>query len=318
MKEKTATIFDIGRFRNTDGPGIRTIIFFKGCPLRCQWCSNPFGFSPKAQLVVNPARCTGCGACVEACPHGVNGVVPGKPVAVAFGACQVCGACVKVCPAGTRMISGKEYTARQLYQEAAKDAAFYRKGGGGVTLSGGEVLLQYEVAAETLRLCRSNYLNTCIETSAFAPWEHLWQVAQYCHTVFVDLKHIDSARHQELTGVPNELILENIRRLCRELPKSRGRVIVRMPLVPGCNDDDQAVAAGARFVATLDNTPELNLLPYHNLGESKYEMIGADYGLHYVESRKRRDPRLLEIQRLCQTQAPANRVSLGGDAIELT
>lgn len=318
MREKTATIFDIGRFRNTDGPGIRTIIFFKGCPLRCQWCSNPFGFSPKAQLVVNPARCTGCGACVEACPHGVNAAVPGKPVAVAFGACQVCGACVAVCPAGTRMISGKEYTARQLYQEAAKDAAFYRKGGGGVTLSGGEVLLQYEVAAETLRLCRSNYLNTCIETSAFAPWEHLWQVAQYCHTVFVDLKHMDSARHRELTGVPNELILENIRRLCRELPKSRGRVIVRMPLVPGYNDDDQAVTAGARFVATLDNTPELNLLPYHNLGESKYEMIGADYGLHHVESRKRRDPRLLEIQRLCQAQAPDNRVSLGGDAIELT
>ncbi|MCI5498658.1 MAG: glycyl-radical enzyme activating protein [Clostridiales bacterium] len=317
MKEKTATIFDIGRFRNTDGPGIRTIIFFKGCPLRCQWCSNPFGFSPRAQLAVNPARCTGCGACVEACPHGVNAVVPGNPVAVAFGACQVCGACVKVCSAGTRMISGKEYTARQLYQEAAKDAAFYRKGGGGVTLSGGEVLLQHEVAAETLRLCRSNYLNTCIETSAFAPWEHLWQVAQYCHTVFVDLKHMDSAKHQELTGVPNELILENIRRLCRELPKRGGKVIVRMPLVPGYNDDDQAVAAGARFVATLDNTPELNLLPYHNLGESKYEMIGADYGLHHVESRKRRDPRLLEIQSLCQAQAPANRVSLGGDAIEL-
>ena len=105
------------------------------------------------------------------------------------------------------------------------------------------------------------YLNTCIETSAFAPWEHLWQVAQYCHTVFVDLKHMDSARHRELTGVPNELILENIRRLCRELPKSRGRVIVRMPLVPGYNDDDQAVTAGARFVATLDNTPSSTCCP---------------------------------------------------------
>ena len=317
MNEKTATLFDIGRFRNTDGPGIRTILFFKGCPLRCQWCSNPFGLSLDPQLVVNPAKCTGCGKCVEICPNGVNTITPGEKVRVDFAACTRCGACVKLCPAGTRMIAGQTYTPRQLYQEAAKDGAFYRKGGGGVTLSGGEVLLQYEVAAETLRLCRANYLNTCIETSGFAPWEHLWQVAQYCHTVFFDLKHMDPVKHKEMTGVSNEKILANLQRLCEELPKKRGRVIVRMPLIPGYNDDDDAVIAAARFVARLEGTPELNLLPYHNLGESKYEMIGEEYSLSHLEHRKGRDPRLLEIQALCQRHAPDNRVSLGGDAIKL-
>ena len=245
-------------------------------------------------------------------------MAPGEKVAVDFSACTACGTCVPACPSGARTLSGQTYTARQLYQEAAKDAAFYRKGGGGVTLSGGEVLLQYEVAAETLRLCRTNYLNTCIETSAYAPWDHLWQVAQYCHTVFVDLKHMDSAQHQAMTGVGNGVILDNLTRLCRELPRRGGKVIVRMPLIPGYNDDDEAVAAGARFVAGLENAPELNLLPYHNLGESKYEMIGEDYPLPGLTSRKGRDPRLLAIQALCQRLAPHNRVSLGGDAIDLT
>jgi len=174
------------------------------------------------------------------------------------------------------------------------------------------------VAAETLRLCRTNYLNTCIETSAYAPWDHLWQVAQYCHTVFVDLKHMDSAQHQAMTGVGNGVILDNLTRLCRELPRRGGKVIVRMPLIPGYNDDDEAVAAGARFVAGLENAPGLNLLPYHNLGESKYEMIGEDYPLPGLTSRKGRDPRLLAIQSLCQRLAPHNRVSLGGDAIDLS
>lgn len=315
--EKTATIFDIGRFRNTDGPGIRTILFFKGCPLSCRWCSNPFGLSPKPQLVVNPVKCTGCGACAEVCGQGVNQVPAGERVKVDFARCTLCGACVDHCPAGTRMISGKEYTARELFQEANKDAAFYRKGGGGVTISGGEALLQYEVAAETLRLCRSNYLNTCLETSAYAPWDHLWQVARYCHTVFVDLKHMDEEKHREQTGVSNRLILENIRKLCQELPKVGGKVIVRVPLIPGYNDDDETVKEAAQFVASLSGCPELNLLPYHNLGESKYEMIGETYSMGEVESRKTRDPRLLEIQRLCQTWAPENRVSLGGDAIAL-
>ena len=317
MEEKTAVLFDIGRFRSTDGPGIRTILFFKGCPLRCQWCSNPFGLAGAPQLAVNPAKCTGCGKCVPVCPEKANSLVPGEKITVDFAACETCGKCVPVCPGGARTISGQTYTPYELYREAAKDAAFYRKGGGGVTLSGGEALVQWEAAAETLRLCRSNYINTCLETSAFAPWEHLWAVAQFCNTVFVDLKHMDSQRHEEGTGVPNEQILENIQQLCRELPKRGGKVILRLPLIPGYNDREADVLAAARFAAGLEGHLEINLLPYHDLGRSKYEMIGQDYPMPELENRKNRDPYLLSLQALCRQTAPENRVSIGGDAIAL-
>lgn len=318
MDEKKAILFDIGRYRNTDGPGIRTILFFKGCPLRCRWCCNPFGLSPKRQLVVNPAKCTGCGTCAAVCPQGVNAVDPETHrVTVAFDRCALCGTCQVLCAAKAREVSGKAYTARELHREAAKDRAFYRRGGGGVTLSGGEVLLQWEVAAEALRLCRQDGMNCCMETSGFAPWDHLWAVARHCHTVFFDLKHMDSAAHKALTGVPNEKILENLARLCRELPALGGRVIVRLPLVPGCNDDDGAVAAAAAFVATLEHRPALNLLPYHDLGASKYEMIGATYDLQ-AESRSRKDARLQALLALCRETAPDNPVTLGGENIDWT
>lgn len=317
MEERKAIVFDIGRFRNTDGPGIRTIVFFKGCPLKCKWCSNALGLSSKPQLAVNFDRCTACGKCVEVCQLGVNSIVNGK-LNVDFSLCQTCGDCIVPCPQDTRMISGKEYTARELYEEAAKDSLFYRKGDGGITLSGGELLVHHEVAAETLRLCRKNYINTCIETSAFGKWEHLKSVAKWSNLIFVDLKHIDSKIHKEITGVPLEPILENIKKLDEYILDRDTTLIIRRPIIPSYNEDDETSIGIAQFVSELKSKPEINLLPYHNLGESKYEMIGEEYQVDpSIGMLDKSDKIILNVKNLTEKFAPNNRVSVGGDNIEL-
>lgn len=315
--EQTALLFDIGRYRSTDGPGIRTILFFKGCPLACRWCSNPFGLGTKPQLSVQRSRCTACGRCVPACPQGCNAICDGT-LQVDFTNCTACGRCVEACLLPCRSIVGKYYTAKQLFQEAYRDMAFYRRNGGGVTLSGGEVLRQHAVAAEVLRLCKRNYVNTCIETSAFGSWEALQSLAQYCNTVFVDLKHIDSQRHQALVGVPNALILENIQKLCAYALDRPLRVIIRVPIIPGCNDDAPSLQRAAQFVDALPGDPEINLLPYHNLGESKYDMLGLTYAYAGVEGVSKTDAPFQQAADMFARYTTGNRISLGGDAIDLS
>ncbi len=312
--EQQAIIFDFGHFRNTDGPGIRTMVFFKGCPLRCLWCSNPFGLSAAPQIAVNQERCVGCGRCVPVCPVGANTVTDGK-VQVRFDQCTACGACVLPCPASARMISGRAYTVRELFDIVSRDAAFYRRSGGGVTLSGGEVLTQYEAAASLLELCRKNGIHTCVETSAYGPWAHLEHLARYCDLLFVDLKHIDPARHRALTGVSNEVILENLRQVCAYMAERGRRVIVRHPVIPGCNDEEACSIGVARFVSQLAGRPELNLLPYHDLGEHKYAMIGRTYTVEQRGMLANSAPRLLRVRDLCVRYAPDTRVSIGGEAI---
>jgi len=317
MNNHEIAIFDIGHYRNEDGPGIRTIVFFKGCPLRCEWCSNPFGLTGKAQPAYNQNLCVGCGACVKACKKGCNQLKDGK-VQMDFNRCDACGECIAYCPAKARRIVGEKISVEKLFDMIIKDASFYRRTKGGITLSGGEVLQQYEAAAKLLRKCRGClFLSTAIETSAYGPWEHLETLANYCDLVFVDLKIFDQEKHVKYTGVSNELILENIRKLC-EMSAEKGtpKVIIRRPIIPGINDDDETTAAVSKFVDSLPGRPEINLLPYHNLGESKYDMIGREYELGKMEMLNANSPIMLRIRDLTVQYAPENRVSIGGGEIE--
>lgn len=315
--DRKAVVFDFGHFRNTDGYGIRTMIFFKGCPLRCKWCSNPFGLSVRKQLAVNRERCTGCGMCTSVCDNSVNSIDPSDhKVSVDFSKCSACGLCVPLCPVSCRQISGQEYTAEELYRRVYRELTFTRRGRSGITLSGGEVLMQHEVAAEVLRLCKRDYIDTCIETSAFAPWEHLENLAQYCDMIFVDLKHLDQVRHKEITGVSNEIILSNITRLCEYMNERGRKVIVRRPVIPGYNDEDECSIGIAEFVGKLAGTPELNILPYHNLGEMKYTMIGEECEVQGLDMLRKNDEIICRVEELSRKHAPDTRVSVGGEAID--
>ncbi len=297
-----------------DGPGIRTNVFLKGCPLRCKWCSNPFGLSRKPQIAYNQRKCVLCGACVAACPENACTIEGGR-VQTDREKCTACGACAEVCLTHARVLVGEEYTAEEVIQRVREDSAFYRRDGGGLTLSGGEVLMQPEAAEEILRVARASMIHTAIETSAYASWERLERLLPLCDLVFVDLKHIDPQAHLRLTGVPNKRILDNIRRLWTyAAEKGSPEVVLRLPVIYGLNDDDDTMKATARFIAGLPGTVAVNILPYHKLGITKYEMIDLPYPLDPDEDG---DPaRLTAYCDVIRRTAPGASCSVGGGEID--
>ncbi|MDH5439498.1 MAG: glycyl-radical enzyme activating protein [Candidatus Bathyarchaeota archaeon] len=266
------TVFDIQRFSLHDGPGIRTIVFLKGCSLHCFWCQNPEGIHLKPEIMFYPDRCIGCGRCLTICPQKAHVVLDGKH-AYLRQKCIVCGRCTETCYAGALMLTGKLMTVDEVMEEVLKDRVFYEVSKGGVTLSGGDPSLQYEFSKAVLERCKSEGLHTAIETAANCRWESLAALLPVTDLVMMDIKHLDPEKHQEVTGVSNGVILENATRMA----KTGKPLIIRVPVVPKVNDTAEEIREIAQFVRTFPNLEYLELLPFHRFGESKYHALGADY-----------------------------------------
>jgi len=250
-------ILNIQRYSVHDGPGIRTTVFLKGCPLRCTWCHNPESQAPEAEMAVAESRCIRCGACRKVCPN--------DGAASSSGRCTRCGACVEACPTGAREMLGREMTVGEVIAEVLKDRIFFDDSGGGVTFSGGEPLAQLGFLGEALSACRREGLHTAVDTCGYCVREDLLAVAPLTDLFLYDLKIIDDERHREHTGESNAMILDNL----RELGQVHENIWLRIPVVPGVNDDAPQLEAAARLAASLPGVRRVNLLPYHSLGTRK-------------------------------------------------
>ena len=271
-------IFDIQRFSVHDGPGIRTLVFFKGCPLACLWCSNPESQRFAPDLLFDASKCVACGGCVEACPHAAVRKT-GDAADYDRNRCVACGTCAEACPAEARTVAGRRAAAEEVVAEILRDAPFFANSGGGVTLGGGEPLAQAEFARAILRRCRLRGIHTAIETCGHVPWPVFEAILPLIDLFLYDLKHLDAGAHRAQTAGDVALILSNLERLVR----SGGTVTARVPVVPGFNDTPEDIRAIAKHVEKL-GIRELHLLPYHRLGENKYRLLGRTVGLESASS----------------------------------
>ena len=289
---RTGTVFNIQRFSIHDGPGIRTTVFLKGCWLRCFWCHNPEGIRATAEVQFYPERCIGCGDCVLVCPEGAH-VLERDAHDFDRSVCQACGRCTETCYAGALELTGSVMSIDEVMAEVLQDLAFYANSGGGVTLSGGEPLLQRAFARTILERCKAEGIHTAIETTANCPWRSLAELLPTTDLVMMDLKHMDSDKHRAATGVPNERILAN----ARQLMQTDKTVLFRVPVVPTINDTPEEIGDIAAFVRQLADLrlennhqgteappPAFELLAFHRLAADKYQSLGWDYKANKLEA----------------------------------
>lgn len=278
----TGTVFDMQRFSLHDGPGIRTIVFLKGCPLHCRWCSNPESQNNSPIVMYKKSDCFKCGRCISVCKVGA--ISFDNETHIDREKCTGCGECTNVCPSGALVLKGKTMTIQQAIKELKKDATIFRRSDGGVTLSGGEPLVQHEFASQLLLACKSQGWNTAIETTGFGSSEAIEKVIPYVDTVLLDIKHIDPYTHKKFTGISNEVILKNAKRISQIT-----KTVVRVPIIPGFNYSYKDIEDIAKFVKTLNNVDTIHLLPYHTFGENKYDLLGIEYTLDGLKRLSKED-----------------------------
>ena len=278
MSNVLANVFNIAHYTIHDGPGIRTTVFFKGCPMNCLWCCSPESQSGESEIAWNKSVCSSCGRCYRSCRYGAVAFEGKSMLGIDRLRCVKCGACSDVCPDGAIKIVGRSFTAEQLFNEVHRDAPFWRRSGGGVTLSGGEVLDQPVFAEAFLDLCRKHFVHSAIETCLFAPFATVKKITDKTDFILFDLKAMDPVLHRKLTGQDNKNILEN----ASYLLESSKTVVVRFPLIPGINDGIDNLELLGSYVAAHRKGAAIEVLPYHSMGVGGYEMLGRNYLLQGV------------------------------------
>jgi pyruvate formate lyase activating enzyme len=271
-------IFDVRKYSIHDGPGIRTTVFFKGCPLSCWWCHNPEGQDSRPELVYRKSRCIGCGECVKSCKRGAISLLSGY-ISVDRADCLVCGNCSNACSSDALSIAGKLMSVKEVLEEIEKDQAFYEESGGGVTFSGGEPLMQPDFLNALLKECAERAIHTTMDTCGHARYEIIRRIRGKVDLFLYDLKTLDSRKHRKYAGVSNQQILRNLKKLA----ENGSQIVISFPIIPGINDDDKNVTRTAEFVGSLPNIQQVNLLPYHRAGIEKYKSLGKPYKLDKIQ-----------------------------------
>ena len=271
----TGIVFDIQKFSVNDGPGVRTAVFMKGCQMKCLWCHNPESLSSKKQLAFNAQKCIGCRRCEQVCPNDVHSFTADGCHIVNFDACQTCGLCVDVCMQDALKIYGKEMSVDEVFAEIIKDKVYFDKSGGGVTLSGGEALKQFDFCLALAKKCQQNGIHVCIETNGASKKQYYQAIAPYVALFLFDYKATGDKLHKQLTGMTRKLVDENL----RILNEIDAQVILRCPIIPVYNLSDEHFSAIAKLGDSMANIQKVEVLPYHNFGKGKAKEIGGHWEL---------------------------------------